>query len=257
MLMMLRREWMVEWSRRHDLSVQDYERRIANSAAYHDSLATLPAARMNKFQNRNALPFRGYSLVQWLPSGELREGLTVLSACLQDDFAQLGIDGWFSFLPSTTFHATVRDLLLGTVENEEQYMQSVRTAAKQIESRHQLAPEMQVEGVSFMGESSLAIMLHPIDREGLATIVEIRQTIAGQLERDGQPFTRLDAGDFFGHITLSYPGGVLPTEVYRAAQKAARARSEKVGVAGWLTFDNLELRRFESMVEWSEPLLTL
>jgi hypothetical protein len=116
---------------------------------------------------------------------------------------------------------------------------------------------MLVEDLCFMGQSSIAVMLHPANCESLLTLIDVRAAIEEELERQGEPFTRTAAGDFFGHITITYPFGELDVEIYRKAKELVSTQSHRAGLLGELRFDAIELRRFDSMIDWSEPLETI
>jgi hypothetical protein len=102
-----------------------------------------------------------------------------------------------------------------------------------------------------------AVILHPVDRESLSTVVEVRRAVEQELKSKDEIFAELDAADFFGHITLVYPVGELPAEMYVRAKELVRGESQRARLMGDLVFDAVELRRFDSMVDWSEPLETL
>ena len=245
-------------SRLDDPLICGYEERVARSASHHESLSTLAPPKLKKFEKSQALPFPGYSLVQWIYSqDELWHRLNSLSKVLEEDFVRERIKQCFYFLPATTFHATVRDLVLGTPRNLDNYVQAVRSAYNRLAEWRMKAPEMEAEGLSFVGESSIAVILHPLDPQSLSTVVELRRAVARELKSNHEVLTELDPADFFGHVTLVYPVAELPAEIYARAKELVRAQSQRAGVIGNLTFDAVQLRRFDSMIDWSEPLETL
>jgi hypothetical protein len=221
-------------------------------------LRTLPPAKLKKFEKGQALPFIGYSLVQWVSrESELWQELSTSSQALQEDFGREGIEPYFYFLPGGTFHAAVQDVLLGAPPSKEHLTQAVCSAFDRIQALRKEPPRMEAEDLTFMGESSFAAILPPVNHESLSTVFEMRAVVAEELERYRIPFTRLEPSDFFGHITLAYPVSDLPAEVYGKAKALIRARSREAGLIGELVFDEIQLRRFDSMVDWSEPLETL
>jgi hypothetical protein len=241
-----------------DPLIHAYEERVTASAAYHESLSTLPPAKLKKFEDGQPLPFSGYSLVQWIYSDQaLWHELTALIEALQEDFARERIKEYFYFLSAATLHATVRDLLLGEPHSEANYAQAVRSAFNRQAELRMKPPDMQVEGVSFIGKSSIAVILHPVDRESLSTLVQVRRIVEEELRRTNEIFTELDAADFFGHVTLAYPVGDLTAEIYGKAKGLVKSHSQRAGLIGDLALDAVQLRRFDSMVDWSEPLETL
>jgi hypothetical protein len=251
--------------------LRSYDDRMRGSAEYHKGLRSLSISEHSrkKFELSGAAKFlTGFSVVQWIDSQtELGANLQASEEQLRQDFrapwidaegnSQPGIAGKLAFLPASTYHMTIYDLVVEPTEEVCRELPGMVGNSVFPALKHEISipPEMWSEGILVMGETSIAAMLHPMDRRSLETLCRIRQKHHELLHGLGDAVANQPPYDFFGHITLAYIIDDLSEPEYNWMLRILSRYESRM--LGRLRVDRVELRWFNSMVDWLPSLAAL
>ena len=195
--------------------------------------------------------------MQWVhPGSELYERLNDVGSDLARQLLRTPRPAW-SFLPPATFHATICDLVVRPDETTKAELPGLVTtqAFQALEADHLAAPRLEARGVRVMGGGTIAVMLHPADARGLEALWHIREALKTGLDSPSDHIPAIKPDDFFGHITLAYVVDDLSENEYGQVTDILEPLHDEP--LGELMVDRVELRAFESMVDWPSPLATL
>jgi hypothetical protein len=251
--------------------LRSYDDRMRGSAEYHRGLRSLSISEHSrkKFELNGVAKFLpGFSVVQWIDSQtELGANLQAADEQLRQDFlapwidaegtSQPGIAGKLAFLPASTYHMTLYDLVVEPTEAVRRELPGMVGNIVFPALKHEISvpPEMWSESIMVMGKTSIAAMVHPMDSRSLEALYRIRQKHQEVLHGLGGAVANQPPYDFFGHITLAYIIDDLSELEYNWTLRILSRYESRM--LGHLKVDGVELRPFNSMVDWLPSLAVL
>ncbi|MGZ6302415.1 MAG: DUF1868 domain-containing protein [Ktedonobacteraceae bacterium] len=231
-------------------------------AWFHYQVSELPLAdgAASKFDAEGkAKAFPGLSLVTFLdPQSPAFQNLAALTEQIQREYQEAGIDDAFAFLPPSTWHITLADLV---VTNDLSIQSQVKAGIEQgFEKLHkeplaELQLYLRSDPVTSSG-ISVVTLAEPKREQDLREIQKIRGVIAEEFEPSLVSDTLQHPDHFIGHVTGWYFCQALDTQKYSRFKEIMQRHDLQRRSLGEVKVKNIELRRFTSMEAWGNKSLT-
>ena len=233
-------------------------------ARFHYQVSELPLAdgAASKFDAEGkAKAFPGLSLVTFLdPQSTAYQNVAALTEHIQREYQEAGIDDAFAFLPPSTWHITLADLV---VTKDLRIRRQVKAGiVRGFEKLHQeplaeLHLYLRSDPVTSSG-ISVVTLAEPKRERDLREIQRIRRAIAEEFEPSLVSDTLQQPGTFIGHVTCWYVCQALDTQKYSRFKAIMQRHDLQREPLGEVRVKQIELRRFTSMEAWGKrPLAKL
>jgi hypothetical protein len=235
----------------------EYQRPMTASRRwFHYEAADLPLAsgaaqKYDAAGRAKAVP--GLALVAFLDAASMAfHGLDAAAAELRREYLDEGIADAFAWLPPSTWHVTIADLVVSADQHVQRRTREGVLQALAILQRSQLhSPCFYLRRDPVVSAGiSVVVLAEPKDEASLRTIHGIRCAVAEQFAPTALAVTPENATQFIGHITIAYIVKALDAPQYGRFRQVMQRRDQEAGSLGDVRIDALELRQFSSMEDW-------
>jgi hypothetical protein len=235
----------------------DYERPIVGSTEWFtrtcQSLSLSFDAKRKYTEDGIALPLPGYSVVNWLEKNSAH-AVEIVAGELKHEFTARNLSPFTAFLPPSTYHVTLYDLMLFPSEDTEKNI--IFPVERAFTHAAQMGPVAggKLSGISICAGTSIVVWVRFEKHECLETIVSLRHHLHRELVPLIGPVLA-PPESFLGHVTLAYFTRDVGEIEYRNLNEIlCRYSSSNLGE---LRIGRAELRRFNTMDHWNEPLMAI
>ncbi|HRY28484.1 MAG TPA: single-stranded-DNA-specific exonuclease RecJ [Elusimicrobiota bacterium] len=242
----------------------DYEAPLSRSFEWFINQAkelVLPAKTREKFhETGKAKDFPGLSAVLTFKKGSpTHDRVRTLMGQLKGDLERAGVSHYFAFLDAADYepHMTLYDTALRPDRPlTDELTRKVKDAFTGLAQENLVPAEWSAAGCAISageGGASIVLRTHPKQKQDLDTALRVRDRLHAAL-RSPDRGVGTDV-PFIGHTTLAYIVKDIPPADYRKVQDILRRYVFQS--AGNFLFDRVEFRKFNTMLDWDDPLAEL